>query len=138
MRKTGKEESENGKDTSRVADGTFILGSPRPDPAYGVPAAADGQAGPNMRKFQMNVVVSGSDRCQGRCVTEVAHEVVFVFPTTACRSCSSEAEFLAAAASQRLKRTARPDPGPECYIFFGWPWSDFPFQEDAVKLTPPR
>lgn len=51
----------------------------RPDPAYAA-AAADGQAGPNSGKVQINVGASGSDRCQGGYVTEVTDRVLFAFP----------------------------------------------------------
>lgn len=48
----------------------------RPDPAYAA-AAADGQAGPNSGKVQINIGASGSDRCQGGYVTEVTDRVLF-------------------------------------------------------------
>lgn len=51
----------------------------RPDPAYAA-LAADGQAGPNSGKVQINVGASGSDRCQGGYVTEVTDRVLFAFP----------------------------------------------------------
>lgn len=84
----------------------------RPDPAYApavaAAATADGQAGPNSEKVQINVGASGSDRCQGRYVTQVTDQVLFVFPRVIDRrSCSSEAEFLTAVASGCQRRTRR-------------------------------
>lgn len=56
----------------------------RPDPAYAA-AAADGQAGPNSGKVQINVGASGSDRCQGEYVTEVTDRALFAFPRVSNR-----------------------------------------------------
>lgn len=50
-----------------------------PDPVYAA-APADGQAGPNSGKVQINVGPSGNDRCHGGYVTEVTDQVLFAFP----------------------------------------------------------